>query len=290
MRKTFLILITAALLAGCNNDGGDDNRIRKHYTADFEDSSYSTGDTENPGNTVTNRWWASLIDSKQYGGPLLYGEPDGQGFYLGNPDKPYAWYDIRTDLWSELVGAFDNYTFSGGGIAVSNYNPDGSVANGHYTYEQQLTADRAHSGNNFLVCYVASNDVPPFIEFKYSTGIIEHIYILGTRYTLDVLQNGYAGPGYQIPALPKDGYMKVIATGYDANGATTGSVETYIKRTEVSTLASWRKWDLSPLGEVKGVRFTMEEGTIVNGECVKSELPYLNYPTYLAMDDIQVYK
>lgn len=290
MKKLLYILIAATLLAGCENDDEGKKRTYKRYVATFEDSSYTTSDGDSESTTVTNKWWASLIDSAQYGGPLLYGEQDESGIYQGNPEKPYAWYDIRTDLWSQLVGAFDTYTFDGGGIAVSNYNPDGTVANGHYTYLHQLTADKAHSGENFLVCFVMSNDCPPFIEFKYTTGIIEHMYIIGTRYSLDVLQNGYSGPGFSIPALPKNGYMKVIATGYDINGATTGSVEAFIKRTEASTLASWRKWDLSSLGEVKGVRFTMEEGTIVNGECVKSEAPYLSYPAYFAIDDIQVYK
>ena len=288
MKKMMFFILSALMITGCGeNQNGENQHLYKHIVANFEDSSYSTGDSENPGNSVSNKWWESLIDSAQYGGPLLYGESDGNGFYLGNPDNPYAWYDIRTDLWSELVGAFDNYTFSGGGIAVSNYNPDGSVT-GHYTYEHQLTADAAHSGNNFLVCYVASNDVPPFIEFKYSEGIIEQMYVIATRYTLDVLKYGY--PGTSTPAMPKDGYLKAIATGYDSKGKTTGSVEIYIQRTEVSTLASWRKWDLSSLGTVKGIRITMEEGRIVDGQCIKSTLPYLEYPAYLAIDDIQVYK
>ena len=74
MKKLLYILITATLLAGCENDDEGKKRIYKRYVATFEDSSYSTSDGDNEGTTVTNKWWASLIDSAQYGGPLLYGE------------------------------------------------------------------------------------------------------------------------------------------------------------------------------------------------------------------------
>lgn len=82
--------------------------------------------------------WTRLIDSRQYGGPLIYSEDE------------YKWADATTGLCSEVKKA-DWTAFGGGwgwenGIAVSNYvNPDAT------SYLEQLSVT---SGNgNFAVAY-----------------------------------------------------------------------------------------------------------------------------------------
>ena len=274
MKKISLMLFALAALAfvGCEPNGGEDEITRKHRTATFEDRTQTSTDSDRPGEVIGSAFWAKLIDEPQYGGPLLYG---GEG---------YSWYDVDTDLYSALPDAWDDHTFYGGGIAVSNYVGSMAIYN---TYESQLAVGNrsTSSSKNFLVCYVANNDYPPFIEFRYGTGIFEEIDVCATCYGLYVAANGN---GF-CPPIGADGYLKVIVTGYDEYGAETGRLERDIFKGN-SRLSSWEKWNLSSLGLVKRITFRMEEGKIVNGEYVKSTLEYMQYPTYIAIDNIDVYR
>lgn len=274
MKKiTWMFIALAAIITvGCEPNSGEDEPSRKHRTATFEDKLQTSTDPDRPGDVIGVAKWASLVDSKQYGGELLY---SGNG---------YSWYDVETDLYSTLPDPWGDGTFNGGGIAVSNYVGSVAVYN---TYESQLTVGNISvtGSKNFLVCYVANNDCPPFMEFKYGTGIFEQMDICSTCYSLYVAQNG----NDFCPPIGADGYLKVIVTGYDAQGTEVGSLEHDIFKGN-SLMASWRKWNLSSLGVVKRITFRMEEGKIVNGEYVKSTLEYMQYPTYLAIDNIKVYR
>lgn len=269
MKKIFGLVMLAALLAvGCSNNDNS-TKSRKRYLCNFEDDRHAGGDTENPG-TVEYSWWKDLVDKKQYGGELLY---SGNG---------YAWYDVRTDLYSKLPDKWQTGTFDGGGIAISNYIVTATAA----TYEQQLTiSEKSLNGaanTNFAVCYVATNDVPPFIEFKYSTGIVEQLYIVNTSYTLNIVKNGneYA------PAMAADQYIKVVATGIDANGNVTNSLSYMLF--DGPYPKGWKRWDLSALGVVKRVEFRMYEGRYIDGIPTDSTVEYPTYPMYFAIDNIQV--
>ncbi|MBR2962204.1 MAG: DUF4465 domain-containing protein [Alistipes sp.] len=269
MKKIFYLVMLATIFAvGCSNDGDGDVQ-RKRYLCNFEDDRHAGGDTENPG-TVQYSWWKDLVDTQQYGGELLY---SGKG---------YAWYDVRTDLYSKLPDKWQTGTFDGGGIAISNY----IVTSLEATYEQQLTiSEKSLNGaanTNFAVCYVASNDVPPFIEFKYTTGIIEFIYVVNTSYTLNVVKNGNSFA----PKMGDDQYIKIVATGIDKNGNVTNSLS--YKLFDGPYPKSWKRWDLSALGVVKRVEFRMYEGRYINGIETDSEAEYPTYPMYFAFDNIQV--
>lgn len=274
MKKiTLMFMALSALLAGgCQPDDNGKDIVRKHRTATFEDKTQTSTDSDRPGEVISSSWWAKLIDSKQYGGELLY---SGNG---------YSWYDVDTDLFSALPDPWGDGTFFGGGIAVSNYI--GSMMHNN-TYESQLTVGNTSvtGSKNFLVCYVANNDCPPYIEFRYGTGIIEEMDICSTCYSLYIATYG----NDFCPPIGADGYLKVIVTGYDETGAVTGELEHDIFKGN-SHMASWRAWDLSSLGLVKRITFRMEEGKIVNGAYEKSTLDYMQYPTYLAIDNIKVYR
>lgn len=269
MRKIFGLLALAALFAvGCSNDNGSTPE-RKRYLCNFEDDKHAGGDSENPG-TVEYDWWESLIDKKQYGGELLYG------------GKGYAWYDVRTDLYSTLPDKFQTGSFDGGGIAISNYIATTTNA----TYEEQLTiSEKSLNGSansNFAVAYVFTNDAPPFIEFKYSTGIIEFIHVVNTSYTLNVVKNGNAFA----PAMANNQYIKIVATGIDKDGNQTNSLSYMLF--DGPYAKSWKRWDLTALGVVKRVEFRMYEGSYIDGIATDSTAEYPVYPMYFAIDNIQV--
>lgn len=62
-----------------------------------------------------------MIDTPEYGGPLLYGA-DGGGFY--KDEGVYEWTDEATSLHSKLNNAYGSWAYWSGGAAVSNYHCD----------------------------------------------------------------------------------------------------------------------------------------------------------------------
>ena len=263
--KRFTIFALALLIA-TSCDKPQTEKVLKPATVTFEDTSFAGGDGEGS-STVTTSWWAQYIDKIQYGGDLLYG---GNG---------YAWYDNQTTLTSYLPDYWKDNTFFGGGIAISNFVENSA----NITYEQQLTIGvKPVSGANFAVCYVATNLCPPFLEFKYGTGVIDNLYIIPTAYANAVVQNGNAFS----PAMPKNGYVRVEATGVDELGNTTATAECYLY--DGRNFSSWKKWGLSALGTVKRVEFRMFEGTTEGGKRVDSTAEYPTYPSYFAIDNITV--
>ncbi len=266
MRTLFLLLILAISFVGCDKEPAQSKKTTKTVT--FEDFSFDGGDAEN-NTSVNGAWWEQYIDSQQYGGSLLYG---GNG---------YAWYDNATTLTSYLPDYWSDGTFFGGGIAISDYVASPTTP----TYEEQLTIGLSPvSGKNFAVCYVATNQAPPFIEFKYGEGVVEQLSVTSTVYTNFVVQNGNAFSS----AMPSNGYIRITATGVDALGNKTGELEMLLFNGR--SVSGWRKWSLSALGTVKRVEFRMYEGTTENGQHIDSTAEYPTYPFYFAMDDIVVTK
>jgi hypothetical protein len=265
MKKLLFIPLLISAFVACEKVETE-KKPTKRAMLTFESSTFSGGDGESD-NTITKDWWGQYIDSPQYGGNLLYG---GNG---------YAWYDNDTKLTSYLPDYWKDGTFFGGGIAISNYVENPQTP----TYENQLTIGvKPVSGENFAVCYVATNDCPPFIEFKYGTGIVESLFITPTSYLNEVVQNGNAFS----QAMTREGYIRVEATGIDAQGKTVDTLTMLLY--DGRTFAGWRKWDLSALGVVKRIEFRMYEGEVKGGLRVDSTAEYPNFPFYFAVDNISV--
>ena len=255
MKKTLILAACATMFLGftaCQKAGCEDET--KGMLVTFEDGTSATR-------------WSNYIDTPQYGGDLLYG---GRGYY---------WQDSQTTLRAVLPDYWADKTFFGGGIVISNYvDKSGAV-----TYEQQLSISvDPKSGKNFAVCYVATNLCPPSLEFAEGVGTIKELYIAPAAYTDAVVQNGNAFS----PAMPENGYIRIEAKGYNAAGAVTGICAHYLY--DGRTFGGWRAWDLSALGAVKRVEFTMYEGTTEGSIRVDSTAEYPTYPSYFAIDDILI--
>ena len=239
----------------------------------FEDSDYV-------GPIKMANYWSSKIDEPQYGGPILYGDgcrwEDEYNTYLCGLVTPYD-----ADTWSG--------GFSGGGIAISNYG-GGELKEGNYKIQLERyvpgleKAVRQGVGNNksdnFAVVYDggAWGTNPAALTMKDGEPrVILSAYITNTTYTLNSLVNG---DGYN-PPMAKDGIFKIVATGY-VGDEVTGSAEFFLAKGEYNFVTDWTKWDLSKLGAVDKVVFSL----------VASEDQYgtygLNTPAYFAIDDISV--
>ena len=213
--------------------------------------------------------WSNYIDTPQYGGDMLYG---GRG---------YSWQDSQTTLRSVLPDYWGDKTFFGGGIVISNYVD----MSGNINYEKQLAISvEPRSGSNFAVCYVATNLCPPSLEFAEGVGTIKQLFVSPTAYADAVVQNGNDFS----PAMPANGYIRLQAKGFNAAGAVTGICDHYLY--DGRAFGGWRAWDLSALGVVKRVEFTMYEGVTEGSLRVDSTAEYPAYPSYFAIDDITVVK
>ena len=238
----------------------------------FEDIDYK-------GASETTSYWTSLVDDPQYGGPLLYG--DG-----------CAWFDENNTFLTGSVLPYDAATwsggFSGGGIAVSNYG-NGMLEGADYTRQLEVFnpaidgAGREACGNegsnNFAIVYDAgiwaSN--PAALTMKDGEArVIESVYVNNTTYTLNTLRNGneYAAP------MAENGFYKVVATGYV--GETAVGTSEYFLAKNISFVTEWSKWDLSGLGAVYKVVFSVAGSPEQYGDWG------INTPTYFAIDDIAV--
>lgn len=245
--KKLAIFASALLFAvACQSDDNMDNNDK--IILDFESLS-------------------QYIDTVQYGGNLLY---SGRG---------YEWHDNTTDLGSSLTNYWQDGTFFGGGVVISNFINTKSNPN----YEDQLSINgNPHSGSNFAICYAFTNECPPFIEFRNEAKQVMSLYIKPTAYLSDVVQNGNAFSA----AMPKNGYIRVEATGIDVAGSTTGTAEFYLY--DGRKESDWRLWELESLGAVKRIEFRMFEGTTDGDKRLDSTAEYPTYPSYFAIDDIAV--
>ena len=246
MKKLVLFAATLLFAVACQSDDNMDNNDK--IILDFESLS-------------------QYIDTVQYGGNLLY---SGRG---------YEWHDNTTDLGSSLTNYWQDGTFFGGGVVISNFINTKSNPN----YEDQLSINgNPHSGSNFAICYAFTNECPPFIEFRNEAKQVMSLYIKPTAYLSDVVQNGNAFSA----AMPKNGYIRVEATGIDAAGSTTGTAEFYLY--DGRKESDWRLWELESLGAVKRIEFRMFEGTTDGDKRLDSTAEYPTYPSYFAIDDIAV--
>lgn len=249
-------------------------RYSEVRTLTFEDADYC-------GPENTTNYWSARIDEPQYGGPILYGTGctwnDEQNTFLSGSVLPYD-----PETWSG--------GFSGGGIAISNYG-DWLMINVDYT--QQLTCynydlgdgtSREKAGNNgsdnFAVVYDAGawGANPAALTFSdQEPRVIESLYVVNTLYTEYVL---FYGNDYCAP-LADNGFFKVTATGYFGE-TPTGTSEFYLANKNRQFVSKWTKWDLSELGYVDKVVFSISGSEELYGDWG------INAPTYFAIDDIAV--
>lgn len=221
-------------------------------------------------------YWTSLIDSKEYGGPLLYGDYD----YCD-----YEWSDDgNTYLSSGIVETYGMKVFWNGGCAVSNYTLT-DITQGSFMTQLSVPVPAdgkvgkgGHNGSdNFGICFVGtSNDSSASLTFADGKArTIDHMYIAVTAYTLNSLKYG---DGFSQPAGP-DGWFAVTATGFDADDKQTGEVTIFLCK-DGKIVDGWNRWDLSPLGEVVRAGFS----------CSGSDTGAwgLNTPSYFAFDDVAV--
>lgn len=262
---------TARISANITSEGLKDYELR---VLTFEDKDAKFDSYEVNGYPISK--WSDLIDDPQYEGPLTYNE-EGQ----------YFWCDEGN---TELSHSFSG-KYWGGGHAISNYVvadyqnlPDGKW--GWYELQFQIPI-LPKSGSNFCVhngyrdFYNSGIYDATLVGFSFpegKEGIVDHMYVTNTSYHLNSI---FYGDGFNA-VLADDGYIKIIAYGYDKDGNGTGSTEIYLSNGRSNIAVNWLKFDLTPLGMVNKVAFNFEASEDQSGEYG------LNCPAYFAYDDVAV--
>lgn len=248
MRHILKISIAAASVAlavSCEKGSGP---MTATYTLTFEGSQ-----------------WDALIDSPQYGGPLLYGDMAS--------GVDYSWVDEdNTFLASELCEVNGVAIYWNGGHAISDYT--GQAPTTDYTLQLAIPLESGHDGSkNFCVHNGFTSEYSSVTGYFYfsddSDHTIESMYVTNTSYYLGTVE-----------ALAGDtDWTKITATGYDPDGNVTGSSEFYLTENGKS-INEWTRWDLTSLGTPAKVVFDITSS-------LRNEYG-MAAPAYFAYDDVTV--
>lgn len=247
--------------------------------------------------------WSDLIDSQQQDGDLLYGTGD---YYT-----PYWWWDENN---TDIIHYCSEYTFAGGGHAISNYQEPNYAPedlqpylNKYYEspseywgwqYLQLMTPIGAHSGDNFAVHfgymddsgYSMCWDLPSF-EFNEGAHVIDHMYVTNTNYTLNQTVYGVSREdtdsgdqfGGNYNGISDDSWLKIVAYGFASKDDEEATTETeFYLLNEGDLVLEWRKWDLTSLGKVEKVKFNFLYSEDMGG------IYGFTIPAYFAYDDVAV--
>lgn len=229
--------------------------------------------------------WSDLIDTPEYGGPLTYGDMGYMGEMRG---CDYNWYDEgNTFLASEFPVNYGSKVYWGGGHVVSDYASTDYATYG--TYEHQMTVygtegAGGHNGSpNFGIHYgyidgsdYNMTEVLPYFYFADGEArVIDHLWVNNSCYAISC----YADGNSLTAGIGENDYVKVVATGYDADGNST-TAEFYLCNGPEHFVTEWAQWDLSSLGAVVKVEFNIL-GSSDNGYG-------FSQPSYFAYDDVAV--
>lgn len=240
----------------------------------FEDEDY-----KGTGNFLGHRDWSSLVDSKQYNGPLLYPETE----------ELYRWDDSgNTFLASVFTNNWGDYKFWGGGHALSNYvsmDLDGASFSTQLSvyHTDPVTGQGGHNGSkNFCVHngYVDRMNPGALPSIYFMDGVarvVDHLWVMNTTY---VLNSVLKGDGYSTDPFGQGDFLKIVATGYDAEGNPVAKTSEFLLAHDTEHVSAWTRWDLSSLGAVLMIEFNITGSRVGDYG--------LNTPAYFAYDDVAV--
>lgn len=215
--------------------------------------------------TFEGTYYNNLIDTKQYGGELLYGENA----------KDYSWTDKSTSLKGAMTNAWGGqYGFAEGGVAISNY-VDGN-AREHNTFDYQLEVPVSNGSKNFAVVYCNAS-----VQLTDGTNrLFKSMDICPTTYLLGCEKYGNTS----CPALGEKDFVTATITGFAIENPQepTGFVTIDLAR-DGKPVEGWQKVDLTKLGKCNRLEFSMT-GSVL------SDWGGMAHPSYFAFDNVVIEK
>ncbi|MCD8101585.1 MAG: DUF4465 domain-containing protein [Alistipes sp.] len=252
-----------------------------------------------------NQFWYQLavhsgivVGFEDFPENILAVDPYGENFYSDYGFGQYTEYtDPETGLHFGVNEVEDYYTgqptyeFWNGGTFFSSWNGDlQNVPSDNpmdyqcaVNYTDAVTGKGGHNGSDvFAVVFYADFAGPTVVGFTGGQSyVIDHIWVTNSLYSSYVITNGNTF-GETLAEI--DGEFYLTVTGYDVFGDETGSVIFHLadfrSADSPGLLTEWAKVDLTPLGTVNRIEFTIDGS---------DQGPYgLNTPSYFCLDDIAI--
>ena len=202
-------------------------------------------------------------------------------------DETYEWFEFPPFLFSHIHGEGSSWGgayWDGFTVCKSDYNATGglehqwsSIAGGGMNADGSVNPEQP-----YLLCYWGEfygNEGAKVMFDDGKTYFVKGMYVNNTAYAYYCCadENSFGRPFNQ-----EGDFFKLTAHGVDETGAETGTAEIELcgfHNGQFSGITDWTWFDMSALGQVSGIFFTMDSSDKGN---------YINTPTYFAMDKLTV--
>ena len=159
-----------------------------------------------------------------------------------------------------LFTNFNEYGYWGGFTASNRTDLTQTGLNAQYT----AAAGCGYDGSaQYAVAYTMGMQTEVYATDGQSR-TVTGCYVTNNLWTYeDMVQGGYGEPPYGGPSGNDPDWFKLTATGKNANGQTVGTVDFYLadlrfaNNEEDYVLNTWEWFDLSPLGNVASISFSL---------------------------------
>lgn len=278
MNKLHFLMVAIALIIGTTSCEKDDDATNNE-------------NNNEPTEQIT------VIDFEGAAWSEYVAESVGSAYSSDVVTADYIWQEDATTLTSlPITAVWDGISYLSGGFAVSSYNSceleKFNIFGGylkdlyvyHPTNKDATKGGGAAGSDNFLVGYGnyegedygAEDDYRPTLSFADGKArTIKSCYVNATTYFVSITELGNDFS----PALAEGDKITLYATGYDAEGVETKTIE-MVMAEKGNITKSWKKWDLSSLGEVVSVRFNIKGGPTDEWGMMS--------PKYFALDNIEI--
>lgn len=212
--------------------------------------------------------WANLVPVADFDDLSLAPESywngsDGSGGFASG----LVWLSNAFTEWPGGITSWEGFAYSN----QTDSTPADSV--GQYT----AAGGSAHNGQNYAVGFLGFSSLPTITLS--CPMVIDGLYVSNNLYAASVLRDGDAIFGVE-PFSAGDWFSLTI-TGKDYTGRATGSQTTYLadfRDGQRSILTDWRFVDLSALGVVSSLEFSLASSDVA---------PWgMNTPAYFVLDTI----
>lgn len=174
-----------------------------------------------------------------------------------------------TYAWQSGDYTFLTYATSWGGFSATTVTNETATTSTGYTEAYRSISGGAYEGNNYAVVYVDSYN-PDTISFEAQT--VKGFFITNTPYTVGAITTNDFLPASR---FNQTDYLTLNCIGLKNNVA-VDTIEVDLASNGEYVVA-WTYVDLSELGEIDALTFTMEGSDVGNYG--------LNTPSYFAMDN-----
>lgn len=199
-------------------------------------------------------------------------ENEAGGIHVAKADTCWQGADVPVIGWNAWTsGTYNFRSFYGGNSGYGDYYSSFTVTNETantstgYTEAYRSAKGGAYEGKNFVVWNMYADTI------TFDAQVVPGFFINNTAYAVTSMVNG----DYYAKAFGKDDWFKLTCIGVK-DGAQVATEDFYLAQNN-EYVVGWTYVDLSELGEIDGLTFTMESSD--TGEYG------MNTPAYFAMDN-----